>query len=447
MRPLFLKEIREVTCSKAFWLMMLVLCPLVGYSFVEAVDLYGEASKSVIGEELAVSRMAPLDGILVPTFSSLYLVVTFLFPFVAIRILGSEKQFGSLKLLLQSSASSLTVVTVKAAVLLLFWFFTLIPGLCAIFFWHQLGGHIYLPETVCLIAGHFLYALLVAAIGLFSVAITESAQTAAIVTLSFTISSLILEFAASNPGAARYLSFLSMTAWLRQFESGIFALPVFLGFLVTAAAFLCLAAVWITPGNFTSFKLKQSIAVGLVAGALAGLSSNAFWYGDYSEHRRNSFSPAAERALKKLTHPLKMTVHLDPQDSLAIDFEQKVLSRLRRVVRDLTVVYVVPPETEEFGGTKGQYGLLEFDYASGKTQIGAIGERAVLQVLLSIAGAVYDPEAPSSYPGYPLDADASSSQLWFYFVLPLIVLAAWWMTNQGIKLSYGGKHGEMLQKS
>jgi ABC-2 type transport system permease protein len=42
--------------------------------------------------------MTPLDGILVPTLGAFYLGTTLLFPFVAIRALGQDKESGALKL-------------------------------------------------------------------------------------------------------------------------------------------------------------------------------------------------------------------------------------------------------------------------------------------------------------------------------------------------------------
>jgi len=45
--------------------------------------------------------LSPLDGILVPTFGAFYVAVTLLFPFVAIRALGREKETGTLRLLVQ----------------------------------------------------------------------------------------------------------------------------------------------------------------------------------------------------------------------------------------------------------------------------------------------------------------------------------------------------------
>src|SRR5215212_4152542 len=46
--PLLTKELWEVLSGRALWTMLLILCPLVGYSFVQAVSLYGEASTAAL---------------------------------------------------------------------------------------------------------------------------------------------------------------------------------------------------------------------------------------------------------------------------------------------------------------------------------------------------------------------------------------------------------------
>src|SRR6516225_9958797 len=43
LRPLLVKEVGELLSGRALWTMLLMLCPLVGYSFFQAVALYGEA--------------------------------------------------------------------------------------------------------------------------------------------------------------------------------------------------------------------------------------------------------------------------------------------------------------------------------------------------------------------------------------------------------------------
>ena len=46
--PLLAKELREITSGRALWIMLLLLCPLVGYSFLQAVSLYGESSSAAL---------------------------------------------------------------------------------------------------------------------------------------------------------------------------------------------------------------------------------------------------------------------------------------------------------------------------------------------------------------------------------------------------------------
>jgi ABC-2 type transport system permease protein len=79
MRPLLVKELREILSGRALWTMLLLLCPLVGYSFFQALALYGEASASSRDSPVLASGLSPLDGVLVPTFGALYLCVSCFF--------------------------------------------------------------------------------------------------------------------------------------------------------------------------------------------------------------------------------------------------------------------------------------------------------------------------------------------------------------------------------
>src|SRR5262249_47943828 len=114
-RPLLLKELREVLSGRALWTMLFILCPLVGYSFFQAVSLYSEASASARDSPVLASGLSPLDGVLVPSFGALYLAVTLLFPFVAIRTLGHEKESGALRLLIQLPYRVPTLIAAKMA--------------------------------------------------------------------------------------------------------------------------------------------------------------------------------------------------------------------------------------------------------------------------------------------------------------------------------------------
>ena len=113
--PLLAKELRELVSGRALWTMLLILCPLIGASFFQAVSLYGEASAAAKDSPTLVSGLSPLDGVLVPSFGALYLAVTLLFPFVAIRALGREKETGALRLAVQLPYRSATLITAKMA--------------------------------------------------------------------------------------------------------------------------------------------------------------------------------------------------------------------------------------------------------------------------------------------------------------------------------------------
>src|SRR5262249_25407714 len=187
--PLFAKELREIVGGRALWTLLLLACPLVGYSFFQAISLYGEASAAAANSPVLATSLSPLDGIFVPTFGSFYVAVTLLFPFVAIRVLGEEKQSGALRLLVQLPYRPSTLVVVKLAAVFVAWLLCAIPVLSSVFIWWMAGGYLSPAEIVTLFSGHLLYGLLIGAVALFAASITESSATAAIVTLAFTIGS------------------------------------------------------------------------------------------------------------------------------------------------------------------------------------------------------------------------------------------------------------------
>jgi hypothetical protein len=128
--------------------MVVISAPLVGFSFIQAARLYSQNSASALNlPQLAVNQN-PLDGTVIPIFSGVYLMNTFLFPFVAIRAIGNEKQTGALKLALQLPVGMYRAVGVKLAALFVCWSIALVPTLSALMIWSMLlGGHLYLPEV------------------------------------------------------------------------------------------------------------------------------------------------------------------------------------------------------------------------------------------------------------------------------------------------------------
>src|SRR5262249_8020890 len=153
------------------------------------------------------------------------------------------------------------LVFTKLLAVLAAWLLCLAPVLTALAIWRLIGGHLDAPETLNLLLGHLLYGLLIGAIALFAAAVTESAATAAIVTLAFTIGSWVLDFAAAGrPGVLDIVSKFSLTQTLRPFEQGLLTASLLVGMVAVILGFCALAAVWLPPGIATRTKLERSLA-------------------------------------------------------------------------------------------------------------------------------------------------------------------------------------------
>ncbi|RLB66773.1 MAG: ABC transporter permease, partial [Deltaproteobacteria bacterium] len=192
------QETRSLLVSPALWIMLIIVSFLVGYSFIQAVDLFSQASRTAVSFPELARGMNILDGLFVPTFGAYYLSETLLLPFVAIRLIGLDKQSGALKLLLQLPLSPLSLCGIKIIAMGFVWLISLLPAALVLIFWHNLGGHLYLPEIAVLFAGHGLYSLTVVAIAMFAATITDSLPTAAMFCLAVTLGSWILDFAAAG---------------------------------------------------------------------------------------------------------------------------------------------------------------------------------------------------------------------------------------------------------
>jgi len=283
--------------------------PLVGHSFITAVDLYAEAS-GIGGGPAALSQgLTPLDGMLVPTFGAYDLAVTLLFPFVAIRLISAEKESGATKLLLQFPSSPATSVTVKALVLLLGWVVAWLPGLVAIALWKSYGGHLYTPETLNLLLGHLLRVALSGGVAVAAASIAESAASAAIATLGFTVGTWALDFIGAGRGEwTQELAAYTPTAALRLFEQGLLRLSTLVVIAALAIGGFALAAVWLHTGRTWRYRVIAAsvVMITLAVAAVGGAALRSSW--DLSENRRNSFPPADEAALREIKEPLRVTV-------------------------------------------------------------------------------------------------------------------------------------------
>jgi hypothetical protein len=428
---LLAKELREIVSGRALWTMLLILCPLVGYSFWQAVLLYGEASSAARDSPALASGLSPLDGVLVPTFGALYVAVTLLFPFVAIRSLGREKETGALRLLVQLPYRVPTLIAAKMTAIFGAWLAALIPAASAVVIWTVLGGHLSVPETANLLLGHLLYGLLVGAIALFAASISESSATAAIIALAFTIGSWVLDFAlAGQPGALEWFSRLSLTQTLRTFEQGLLSIGLFLGVMAAICGFAALSAVWLHPGVPLRTKVLRSVACVAAVAAVFALASQVRTSVDLSEDRRNSFPAADQRALAELRGPLLVTVRLAPEDPRYVDLRRNVLAKLERALPDVSIRLATTGQSVVGSTGDEAYGEIEYSYGGRADKSRSTSPREILPLLYALAGEpIPPPSAGGEYPGHPLAAGGRWTLPWFLVGLPLLIVIAWWRSR------------------
>ncbi len=436
LRPLLVKEFWGVVSGRALWTMLLILCPIVGFSFFQALSLYGEASAAAKDQAALASGLSPLDGVLVPTFGAFYVTVTLLFPFVAIRALGREKESGTLRLLVQLPYRVPTLIAAKMAAVAGAWLVAIVPALSALALWAVLGGHLYGLETLNLLLGHLLYGLLIAAIALFAAAIAESAATAAIITLAVTIGSWILDFAvAGQPGILEWVSRLSLTQTLRPFEQGLFSAGLVMGIVAAIAGFAALAAVWLHPGVALGSKLTRSVLCVAAAGAVLLLATQVRTAFDLAEDRRNSFPAADERALRELREPLAITVLLASEDPRYADLRRNVLSKLERALANVTIRLSAAGQSVVGSASAESYGEVEYSYGGRSDKSRSTSHREILPLLYGLAGVAVPAPAPGEdYPGYPLVANARAALPWFFAALPALIVLAWWWSSRVPKI-------------
>jgi ABC-type transport system involved in multi-copper enzyme maturation permease subunit len=436
LRPLILKELRGVLSGRALWAMLLVLCPLVGYSFFQAVALYGEASSAARDSPALASGLSPLDGVLVPTLGASYLATTLLFPFVAIRALGREKETGTLRLLVQLPYRIPVLVVAKMIAVMAAFLISFIPAMCALAVWRAFGGHVHIPETGNLLVGHLLYASLVGALALTAASIAESSATAAIIALALTIGSWVLDFAlAGQPGILEILSRLSLTQTLRPFEQGLFSVGLALRILIVIFGLLVATGIWLHPGISLRSKCIRLFASILAVAVLLLLTTGFRASFDLTEDQRNSFSIADQRALSNLHERLDITVHFIPEDPRYTDLRRNVLDKLERTLPNVAVQLASTGRTLLGGASDESYGEVEYSYGGHSARSRSTSPREVLPLIYELAALEPpEPAAGGDYPGYPLIANAYAALPVFLGIVPILVLAFWFWINRAPRI-------------
>jgi ABC-type transport system involved in multi-copper enzyme maturation permease subunit len=425
------KEWRDLVASRAWWVLLLAMGPLVGVTFIKAVREYAELS-GMNGTAAGVGEaFSPLIGVWGPTFSACELAAAFLLPFVAIRLVSGDRQSGAIKIELQRPMPAIARMTAKAIVLLAGWLVASVPPLIAIAMWKAYGGSIYAPEIATVAGGHVLNAGLTIALAAATASLTEHPSTAAILTLSVTVGTWILTFiAAVNGGIWERAAGYTPTAMVTEFQHGLIRFDVVLIATTLIVAGLALAAIWMRLGVAVRKRVYESIALAAAttAAVLACTFITPSW--DVSENRINSFSRGDEETLAQIHAPLAIDVHLAPEDGRRVDLERKAISKLRRVMPKLHVQYTSATSTGLFEQTSGHYGEIWYDLGGQKAVSRTTTADGVLETIFTLAGVKPPPETDDVFRGHPLARPPKGAATVFYGIWPALVIAGAALSKQ-----------------
>jgi hypothetical protein len=187
---------------------------------------------------------------------------------------------------------------------------------------------------------------------------------------------------------------------------------------------LALAAVWMRLGVPVLRRFCHSIAIGAVAALVIFGCTKMRTSWDNSESRGNSFPVADERALQQIREPLRIEVHLAPEDPRRVDLEHHALGKLRRIMPDLHVTYVSSTSIGLFEQTSEGYGEIRYDLAGRKAASRVTTEEGVLEEIYSLAGVTPPKENDEAvFRGHPLAVQTKGAGVLFFGVWPALVLA------------------------
>jgi ABC-2 type transport system permease protein len=420
------KEYRELVASRAWWVLLVAMGPLVGVTFISAVRTYGEAS-GLNGTALGVGEaFSPLVGVWAPTFSACEVAAVFLLPFVAIRLVSGDRQSGALRIEMQHPMPAFGRIAAKAIVLLGGWLIASLAPLAAVVLWKGYGGSIYAPELASVMLGHVLNAGLTIALACAAAALTEHPSTAAILTLSVTVGTWILNFAAAVQGgiwerAAGY----TPPAMVAQFQHGLVRLDVVVITITLMTAGLAMASLWLRLGVAVRRRVQESIALaaGALVAILAASAVTPSW--DVSENRMNSFSEADERVLAAIRAPLDIDVHLAPEDPRRADLDRKAIARLRRVMPAVRVHYESATSIGLFEQSAPHYGEIWYALGGKKQMSRATTAESALETIYDLAGITPPAENDNDlFRGHPLAVTPKGAATVFYGIWPAAIVIA-----------------------
>ena len=439
MKPFLLllkKDIKELLFSKTAFLLLLILSLINGYSFYNAVTLYSNASITAIDNPLYAAGFEPCQGVFVPAFGGVFVLLSLFLPFIIIPLIINEKERNTLTVLLQIPFRITQIIISKfiaSAILLIIIFFLFIPGTVI---WIISGGHIPVMELFLLASGYFLYGTLIITISLFSAALFKNSSSASIFAI-FTITlSWIIDFAKDmdiSP-ALTILAKWTTTAQLHYFENGVFASSAFIYFILLSLLFMILTYIFLKYEFRTRDLLPLTAVSVILPTAIYLINFNR----DVTESRRNSFPEALTSAIEKLP-PLRIDVFLHKNDSRFKDYDNNFLQRLKLTKSDITVKMVEGKELEQ------NYGLFKYETAGHSGSTYSNSEEEIFPLIFRLAGIEeYNLSDTNRYKGFPLVIQDRSriSMLYYTYLLFIPLLLCILYFYRVVKKRYLNKRAE-----
>jgi ABC-2 type transport system permease protein len=418
------KEWRALLASRAWWFTLAATGPIVGVVFSQSVRTFAEISEGAGSGCGAVCD--PLVGIWGPTFGAFELISLFLLPFVVIRVVAGDRLTGAHKIEDQHRFSPLKRLSAKLVILTLACVMAGLAAVVAIALWRSYGGAVSVTEIAVITAGHLLNAALTIALAASMASMTSHPSTAAVLTLGFTVTTWIVQFAAAiHGGFWNSLARLTPSALVATFQRGLVDLQVIAIAIGLCALGLALAVIWQPFGTPIAQRLRYTGSV--VAIGVAFLAAVSFWRApswDLSDARLNSFPITTERDLRQIDVPVRIDVRFAAEDPRRIDLERHAFAKLRRTVPTVDIVYHARTSTGLFEMSDANYGELTYS-AGGRAITSRITtEDGVLDGVFAATGVTPSTGEDPLYYGDPLVASPKGAAFAFYVTWPAAVVAA-----------------------
>jgi hypothetical protein len=356
----------------------------------------------------------------------------FLLPFVAIRVVAGDRQSGALKLELQQPMPVFWRVGAKALVLMAGWLIASVPTVAAVILWRSYGGSVYAPELATVAAGHVLNAGLTIALASAGRIAHGSSVHRRDRDARHHVGTWIINFiAAVNGGLWERAASYTPTAMVAEFQHGLVRLDVVIIAMAFVLAGLALAAIWMRLGVPVRRRVNESVALGALTAATVFACTFATSSWDTSESRANSLPEADEQALEQIRAPLRLEVHLAPEDPRRFDLEHRALNKLRRVMPKMQVSYVSATSIGLFEQTSAHYGEIWYDLGGRRAMSRMITAEGVLETIYSIAGVTPPTESDEGiFRGHPLAVPPKGAATVFYGIWPALVVAGGFLVRR-----------------